>query len=412
MSDPKIRIRRSSTPNKVPTTTQLELGELAINTYDGKLYLEQDQGAAGVGNTVVRVNPWNVGLGTTAYNISFTSGKVGIGTTVAQYHLDVGGNINFTGNLTQDGAAFTSGVTVKDEGSALSTQATTLNFVGNGVAATGNGAEKTITVTAGSGPTGPTGATGAQGAVGAQGASGAGAQGAAGPTGAQGATGSTGAQGATGTGAQGATGSTGPTGNTGPTGATGAQGAQGAAGSGGGGGASVSVSSNPPGSPSGGDLWWDSDVGELYIYYADTDSNQWVETSGGSETVTISDNAPSSPNAGDLWWESDTGQLKIYYNDGDSNQWVDANAGVLSSLTVWQTNSTGINTTSNVGIGTTTADAALTVRGNVKITGISTFTGDVNVGTSQASGVILTSPNGTKYRLIVANDGSLSTAAA
>ena len=105
MSDPKIRIRRSSTPNKVPTTTQLELGELAINTYDGKLYLEQDQGAAGVGNTVVRVNPWNVGVGTTAYDISFTSGKVGIGTTVAQYHLDVGGNINFTGNLTQDGAA-------------------------------------------------------------------------------------------------------------------------------------------------------------------------------------------------------------------------------------------------------------------------------------------------------------------
>ncbi len=153
-------------------------------------------------------------------------------------------------------------------------------------------------------------------------------------------------------------------------------------------------------------------MGELYIYYSDTDSNQWVETSGGSETVTVSDNAPSSPNHGDLWWESDTGQLKIYYNDGDSAQWVDANAGVLSSLTVWQSNSTGINTTSNVGIGTTTADAALTVRGNVKVTGISTFTGDVNVGTSQASGVILTSPNGTKYRLVVANDGTLSTTAA
>ena len=146
MADPKIRIRRSSTPNKVPNTTQLELGELAINTYDGKLYLEQDQGVAGVGNTVVRVNPWNVGVGTTAYNISFTSGKVGIGTTVAQYHLDVGGNINFTGNLTQDGAAFTSGVTVKDEGSALSTQATTLNFVGSGVTASGTGATKTITI--------------------------------------------------------------------------------------------------------------------------------------------------------------------------------------------------------------------------------------------------------------------------
>ena len=399
MSDPKIRIRRSSTPNKVPTITQLELGELAINTYDGKLYLEQDQGAAGVGNTVVRVNPWNVGVGTTAYNISFTSGKVGIGTTVAQYHLDVGGNINFTGNLTQDGAAFTSGVTVKDEGSALSTQATTLNFVGSGVAATGNGAEKTITVTAGSGPTGPTGATGAQGAVGAQGASATGAQGSQGYQGASGPTGAQGAQGAAGGGG----------GGSGPTGAQGAQGAQGASG-GGGGGASVSVSSNPPGSPSGGDLWWDSDVGELYIYYADTDSNQWVETSGGSETVTIGDNAPSSPNSGDLWWDSDNGSLKIYYNDGDSNQWVDANAGVLSSIEsfiAWTGNNTGIHTTKNVGIGTTTASAALTigVGGTITVgtgvtfesTGQGSFTGIVTASSFRdPSGNILgaTGPTG------------------
>ena len=52
MADPKIRIRRSATPNKVPLTTQLQLGELAINTYDGKVYLEQDQGGVGVGTTV------------------------------------------------------------------------------------------------------------------------------------------------------------------------------------------------------------------------------------------------------------------------------------------------------------------------------------------------------------------------
>ena len=38
-------------------------------------------------------------------------------------------------------------------------------------------------------------------------------------------------------------------------------------------------------------------------------------------------------------------------------------------------------------------------------------TGDVKVGTSQAQGVILTSPNGTEYRLVVANDGTLSTTA-
>ena len=89
MADPKIKIRRSATPNKVPTTDQLQLGELAINTYEGKLYLEQDQ-AAGVGVTVVAVNPWSVGVGTTAYNTYFTAGRVGVGTTQPGYNLDVG----------------------------------------------------------------------------------------------------------------------------------------------------------------------------------------------------------------------------------------------------------------------------------------------------------------------------------
>ena len=44
-------------------------------------------------------------------------------------------------------------------------------------------------------------------------------------------------------------------------------------------------------------------------------------------------------------------------------------------------------------------------------TGVS-VTGDAKVGTSQSAGVILTSPNGTEYRLIVADDGTLSTTAA
>ena len=111
MADPKIRIRRSATPNKVPSTTQLQLGELAINTYDGKVYLEQDQGGVGVGTTVIAINPWSVGVGSTAYNTHFLAGKAGIGTTNAQYNLDVGGNINFTGNLYQDGSLYTSGTT-------------------------------------------------------------------------------------------------------------------------------------------------------------------------------------------------------------------------------------------------------------------------------------------------------------
>ena len=69
------------------------------------------------------------------------------------------GGINAVGVVTAtqfkgDGSQLTgiiSGITVKEEGSALSTQATTLNFVGANITASGTGAEKTITVVSGSG---------------------------------------------------------------------------------------------------------------------------------------------------------------------------------------------------------------------------------------------------------------------
>ena len=43
--------------------------------------------------------------------------------------------------------------------------------------------------------------------------------------------------------------------------------------------------------------------------------------------VTIGNNPPSNARNGELWWESDKGDLYIYYQDNDSAQWVMANAG-------------------------------------------------------------------------------------
>jgi len=39
-----IELKRSAVPGKVPTTGQLALGELAMNTYDGTLYFKQNNG--------------------------------------------------------------------------------------------------------------------------------------------------------------------------------------------------------------------------------------------------------------------------------------------------------------------------------------------------------------------------------
>lgn len=35
-----VQLKRSAVPNKVPTTENLQLGELAINTHDGKLFFK------------------------------------------------------------------------------------------------------------------------------------------------------------------------------------------------------------------------------------------------------------------------------------------------------------------------------------------------------------------------------------
>ena len=51
-------------------------------------------------------------------------------------------------------------------------------------------------------------------------------------------------------------------------------------GGGGGGGASVTTDDSAPGSPSDGDLWYDTDDGGMFVYYQDADSSQWVEVIG------------------------------------------------------------------------------------------------------------------------------------
>jgi hypothetical protein len=43
-----IKIKRSAVAGKAPVVGDLDLGELALNTYDGKLYTKKDSGTASV----------------------------------------------------------------------------------------------------------------------------------------------------------------------------------------------------------------------------------------------------------------------------------------------------------------------------------------------------------------------------
>ena len=55
--------------------------------------------------------------------------------------------------------------------------------------------------------------------------------------------------------------------------------------SGGGGGAGLHIGDTAPASPTANPLWWRSDIGELFVWYEDGSSNQWVSSGGGSITT-------------------------------------------------------------------------------------------------------------------------------
>lgn len=118
-------------------------------------------------------------------------------------------------------------------------------------------------------------------------------------------------------------------------------------------------------------------------------------------------------------------------------------SGSVGSAGTWTVNAAGIHTSKNVGIGTELSSSALTVEGDGRFSGIVTASrfesetsgtptidspnnlninavtvaistdltvgGDAYVGVDTSSGLILSSPNGTQYRLVVDNSGNLST---
>ena len=68
----KIQVKRSAVAGKVPTTTDLELGEIAVNTYDGKMYIKKDDGTP----AIVQIGAGGAGTGDVVGPISATDNAI------------------------------------------------------------------------------------------------------------------------------------------------------------------------------------------------------------------------------------------------------------------------------------------------------------------------------------------------
>lgn len=223
--------------------------------------------------------------------------------------------------------------------------------------------------------------------------------------------------------------------------------------SGGGGNVAIAITNIPPTNPSGGNLWYDLDIGRTFIYYTDVDGSQWVDANpsgsfdvglnvyntyptyvGVVTAIDFGNNLTVSPILsgivtitafGGYWTDANsgiytTGNVAIGTNvvsSGSTSLWVEGDTRITGILSVGQgtiilDGNTNLITTPtlNIGIGgtivTTTGIGSVGI-GTINPQAKLDVVGDIKVGINTSQGLILTSPNGTQFRLSIDNSGNI-----
>ena len=90
-----IKLKTSAIPSSVPTVGDLVLGEVAVNTYDGKLYFKKDDGSEAIveldpnSSTANKSFKTNIAFGSGATVVLVSSGEISSGDDVVKVTVRV-----------------------------------------------------------------------------------------------------------------------------------------------------------------------------------------------------------------------------------------------------------------------------------------------------------------------------------
>ena len=117
MASPQIRIKRTAVAGRVPTTAQLELGELAINTNDGKLFLKKSENSV---ETIIDVGAASTLAGNNGEFQFNDNGAYGASPNLTWDGYNVTAeDLKLVGTLTANGSTGASGYVLASTGSGV-----------------------------------------------------------------------------------------------------------------------------------------------------------------------------------------------------------------------------------------------------------------------------------------------------
>ena len=123
----------------------------------------------------------------------------------------------------------------------------------------------------------------------------------------------------------------------------------------------VTVDTKPPQNSLQGDLWWDTVSLNLYIYYVDVDSSQWVIAApnvGGDtgSSIFTGTSSPPDPEEGDMWFNTINNQIYVYH----FGQWVESSTATSGVGSVKGESPIVVSGTDVITVRVTEADASNT----------------------------------------------------